>query len=389
MGIILKQIMEQKVFSNVKLVAGGDGINNEITWVNVMEILDSPDTVRHGELLLTTGYSLQDEEKHLDIIKKLKDRGVSGLAIQPGYYIDSIPQYIIDQANLNGFPILEFPKKLTFSEILRVLIQKILNSKPSNSPADEIQHKAFSFLEQIMAEDDNELFYEDHEKITHLFLIEPVNYSSTNAALWDDCLNQLRSFLYANSCACHFQDLKKGYSVFLVSFSKKDFYQSLLYELNIKLTHMSEKFGINYYIGVEKLLSPSQLTLTLNHVVAAIDILKLIKARRGVCSYDNITFVKMFSTLHQNDHSIVLENQALQILFNYDRINQTNYVHTLRTYLANSCNVSRTATHLFIHRHTLLKRLDKIAGLCDIDLNDYYARIYMSVALLFHDYFAY
>ena len=268
-------------------------------------------------------------------------------------------------------------------------IHWLMGSKPGSSLADETRQKAASFLEQTLAEAADGLFDENDEKITHLFIIEPLNYSSTNAIVWEDGFNQLRSFLYANSCACSFQDLKKGNSVFLVSFSKKDSYQSLLYELNIKLTHMSEKSGINYYIGVEKLHSPSRHEFTLEHAMAAIDILKLIKARRGVCSYDNITFIKMFSTLHQNDHSIVLENQALQLLFNHDRMNQTNYVHTLRTYLANSCNVSRTAAHLFVHRHTLLKRLDKITELCDIDLNDYYARLYMSVALLFHDYFAY
>ena len=65
------------------------------------------------------------------------------------------------------------------------------------------------------------------------------------------------------------------------------------------------------------------------------------------------------------------------------------YVHTLRSYLADNCNISRTAERLYIHRHTLMKRLDKIQELCGIDFNDYYARIYMSLALLFHDYFAF
>ncbi|MPN17848.1 hypothetical protein SDC9_165203 [bioreactor metagenome] len=85
----------------------------------------------------------------------------------------------------------------------------------------------------------------------------------------------------------------------------------------------------------------------------------------------------------------MLENQALQVLLNYDRINKTNYVHTLRIYLAESCNVSRTAKYLFIHRHTLLKRLDKISELSGLNLDDYYVRLYMSVTLLFHDFFAY
>ena len=97
----------------------------------------------------------------------------------------------------------------------------------------------------------------------------------------------------------------------------------------------------------------------------------------------------MLDTLHHNQRSVVLDNQPLQLLLNYDKINETNYTQTLRLYFAENCNVTRTAKRLYIHRHTLLNRLDKIRELSNLNLEDYYARIYMSIALLFHDYFAF
>ena len=96
----------------------------------------------------------------------------------------------------------------------------------------------------------------------------------------------------------------------------------------------------------------------------------------------------MFGLLYQNNRSFVLDNQALQILLNHDRVNQTNYVHTVRAYLAENCNASRTAQRLYIHRHTLMNRITAITELCDLNFNDYYTRIYMSLALLIHDYYA-
>ena len=114
-------------------------------------------------------------------------------------------------------------------------------------------------------------------------------------------------------------------------------------------------------MGTEYLRSPERLFVQLQHAVEGLSTLRQIKARRGVCSYQSIRFIKMLA----------------------------NYVQTLRIYLSSSCNMTRTANQLFIHRHTLIKRLSKITSICGLDLEDYYTRIYMSIALMFHDYFIY
>ena len=163
----------------------------------------------------------------------------------------------------------------------------------------------------------------------------------------------------------------------------------MLYSLNIKFTLLSEQFGTNYYLGAEYINSLDNLYVMLEHASEALNTLRLIQARRGVCPYNNIKFIKMLGQLHRKDSSVVLDNQALQLLLNYDKINKSTYVQTLRVYLSNSCNVTQTASQLFVHRHTLLKRLAKIASIGGLDLEDYYTRVYMSIALLFHDYFIY
>ena len=85
----------------------------------------------------------------------------------------------------------------------------------------------------------------------------------------------------------------------------------------------------------------------------------------------------------------MLDNQHLQILLNYDRVNRTNYVQNLRVYLSNNCNMTQTARQLFLHRHTLINRLEKIEEISDLRLDDYYSRLHMSISLLLHDYFVY
>ena len=110
MAFLVKDLVDRQIFGGVRLVAGVLNVSNPILWVNVMEILDTPRSLNEGELVVSTGYGLEDQSLHKDLIHQLKKRGVSGLAIQPGYYIDQIPEYIIEDANKEGLPVLELPE---------------------------------------------------------------------------------------------------------------------------------------------------------------------------------------------------------------------------------------------------------------------------------------
>ena len=163
----------------------------------------------------------------------------------------------------------------------------------------------------------------------------------------------------------------------------------MLCALNTKLTLLSEQLGTNYYLGADRLISQDDFLLVLKHATEALNTLQLIQARRGVCTYSQISFLKMLGQMHRNEISVVLDNQPLQQLLDYDRLNNSNYTYTLRVYLSNRCNMTKTARQLFLHRHTLIKRLEKIASVGNLDLDDYYTRLYMSITMLFHDYFVY
>ncbi|WMJ89067.1 PucR family transcriptional regulator [Anaerocolumna sp. MB42-C2] len=389
MSLMIRHIVENQLLRGVKLVAGFSGESNVISWVNVMEILDSPNSVQRGELLVTTGYNLNEHELFSDLILTLKNNGVSGIAIQTGYYIDKIPGYVLDESDRLGFPVLEIPKDLTFSDILRILIQKINASKSENELSDEAARSRFQSIFETLKQYSQILFHEYTGKVAHLFYVQPINQYAVSETTALTCMNRIKSYLTDRADTCEYHTAKNGITSFLLIFETENKYLSMIYDFSIELTFLSEQQGIHYYVGIDRIKSLESLYLSFEHVLECTELLKSIHAKRGVCSYDNMTFIKMFGILHQNEHSFVSDNQALQILLNYDRINQTNYVQTLRYYLADNCNASKTAARLYIHRHTLQKRLEKIYDLCGINSDDYFARLYMSISLLFHDYFAF
>lgn len=389
MSLTIKNIIENQMLRGSKLVAGLSGELNIVSWVTVMEILDSPNSVQRGELLVTTGYNLQNQEVFSNLISILSENGVSGIAIQPGYYIEKIPEYIIEESNRLGFPVLELPKDLTFSEILRILIQKIPSEKNGSNLSDKHIKSLVDHMYHSLSRHSNVLFAPESHKKAFLILVKPINQYAISEESAINCMNRIKSYLGDLSEILEYKTSKNNLTAFFSIFENEDKYLSMIYSFSIMLTFLSEEQGINYYVGIDLFKSPDNLYPSFEHAIECIELLQSIHAKRGVCSYDNMTFLRMFGVLHQNEKSVVSDNQALQILLNYDKINQTNYVQTLRFYLADNCNVSKAASRLYIHRHTLQKRLEKIHDLCGINPDDYYARLYMSISLLFHDYFAY
>ncbi len=57
-------------------------------------------------------------------------------------------------------------------------------------------------------------------------------------------------------------------------------------------------------------------------------------------------------------------------LYQYDQVNGSNYLQTLKGYLDNQMNAVKTAKELYIHRATMVYRLERIRELTGIDFKD-------------------
>jgi carbohydrate diacid regulator len=61
---------------------------------------------------------------------------------------------------------------------------------------------------------------------------------------------------------------------------------------------------------------------------------------------------------------------------------------TIQKFFENNLNVSETSRKLFVHRNTLVYRLDKIKKLTDLDLREFDNAITFKVALMVRSYLA-
>ena len=80
-----------------------------------------------------------------------------------------------------------------------------------------------------------------------------------------------------------------------------------------------------------------------------------------------------------------LLHPAIAKLSAYDRVNQSNLLSTLKTYLENDRNAQRCANLLYLHRNSLQYRVRRIQEIADIDLDNPEVRAYLRLSFMLSD----
>lgn len=150
MGLTVEEALQMPELKETKLVAGYQGIGREITWVTILEIIEDITRIHEGEFLITTGYGLNNHpENSGKIIESLAKQNLSGVAVHTGYYLNAIPQPMIEAADQFRLPLIEIPKQMTFSNITKGILEKVVNTQMKFvSYAHHIQEELTSLVLQ-------------------------------------------------------------------------------------------------------------------------------------------------------------------------------------------------------------------------------------------------
>lgn len=85
--------------------------------------------------------------------------------------------------------------------------------------------------------------------------------------------------------------------------------------------------------------------------------------------------------LKEDDFVLYLRHPAINVLNNYDNVNNTELLKTLDAYLQHSCSQNQTAEFLHIHLNSLKYRLRRIAEISDIDFKNSEEMFYLQLSL--------
>jgi PucR family transcriptional regulator, purine catabolism regulatory protein len=112
-----------------RLLAGGAGLGRQVRRVQWIEVLDDFAThLAPGDLLLTTAYNLGDDPplQH-ELAGRMLTAGVVAIVVKCGYYLDTIPDPVLRQADEIGLPVFELDRGVPFVEISQSIYQQLVS----------------------------------------------------------------------------------------------------------------------------------------------------------------------------------------------------------------------------------------------------------------------
>ncbi|PRZ40377.1 purine catabolism regulator [Antricoccus suffuscus] len=142
-GLSVRDVLRVGSLSDARVVAGWDGLDRIVQRMNVMEVPDVLPWVKAGELLLTTGYPLREDPESLtELVKDLDRRGLAGLAIKLGRYIDELPESTLLAAAERDFPVILVGNQFGFDDIMNEVLTEVLHNQTVATARSEEVHQA-------------------------------------------------------------------------------------------------------------------------------------------------------------------------------------------------------------------------------------------------------
>ena len=384
MPLTVRDIIENNFFPGTELITGRESAGNIISWVNVQEILDSVDMVGSGELLITTGFDLADYTRYFNLIKRLKAKGVVGLMVQTGYYVDSIPVYILESARKYKFLVLELPASFSFSEVLKTLISEINRESVIGNQSYLDFNYFYPKLKKKLGESIERGIGSDN--IIAVLAVSAVNVYNEVGPDIEEAFENIKSLAVIN-CDTYIGHYEKNVQMtFCLGFENTTKLRDLMDEIQVLLIRLSNKIGLNLFATADT-VEDNNLENCIKHCMEALQTLHSIRAIRGTCMYEHMSFLKKLYSIYRTNTLYSKENKVLRLLIDKDRESDSDYIKTVRFFLEENGNVTRAAKRLFVHRHTLINRMDAIKDITGFNFDDYYERLDLSLALMLNDYF--
>ncbi len=131
-----------------RVVAGEEWLDRPVRWVHAIELPDAARLLRGGELVLTTGIALPDDESLLaEYVAGLADVGVSALAIELGRkYTTGLPARFAATAAELDLPLIVFGREVPFIAITEAVHGRIIDEQLDELRGAARLHEVFTDL---------------------------------------------------------------------------------------------------------------------------------------------------------------------------------------------------------------------------------------------------
>lgn len=374
----------------LKLVAGREGLNKIVSWVYYTEDPETIEFIRGGELAITTGLNVErhkintgkDEKDYIasfleQLINEFVNRNASGLIVNVGKYIETIPQSIISLCDRLNFPLFIMPWEIHTIDVMQSVGNRIVVDSQKRLSIEQsfydaiFHHKNFSDINL-----DNTPFAEASEYSIVMMEFPKKEFEDEDELkrYVDYSFNPKTGFSTNDFC-CFFCDKKVVYILHSDG--------TRLGEKIVQLTK-TDRYFTNSKVSLSGIChSIKDLSYEYEHAEVA---LNFCDEGDSLKTYDSLGIYKIFAEIKNVAVLQKMYDDVLGRLNDYSEQKRENYLETLKLYIESSGKIQKTADENFTHRNTINYRIHKLSEVLGLDLQSGSARYLLQTAFYIGDF---
>lgn len=387
MPITCNDILLLKSFSTITLLAGSRGLHRTVSWPYLAQTTDISPWVHGNELVFITG-AIHDKTMLQTLFDECIQKQVAGLVVLlSDEYIAHIPENLLEQANKMDFPLFSMPYKLKLIEVTKEISDLIIRDKLKCEQEKDILN-TWLFSEQAdlpatLAKNLPATISAD------TFCFAAVLYVSEEFAVQmakvEELQRHMHSLFVAASLRVYFTT-NKGHIICMVFINAQDKAQVAMNCIEQVTKMLCQTYADSHLtLGLGQLHPLRDIRKTYEEAETALNVTTRV-ADMDVARYQHLGLYYLLSKSNELEEMSNYYNEYLEPILNYDAQNNAALLASLHAYLQCNGNVAKTAQKIFVHRNTLLYRLNQINELTGMDLDDAMIRMHYLTAILVRDY---
>ncbi len=348
----------------MKLEAGNEGWSNSISWLLMLEDVTIIRNFRGKELAVTTGLGFQTEESLLELLMLLNAQNASGLIVNTGYYIKKIPDRALQYCNENGLPLLTVPWDVYLADMIKDLSIRVFLQSSTDEQISAAFIRAIEQPEEREHYINDLLPHYDTDGTFQIILITTGTLDKMDTVERRRIAYRMQLYLTNLTHNGHFFYYDSCFVVIINALSENQVH-SIVSSFQKRLVRKMPETPI--WVGISSQVTDiSNLRTAYLRAKAAINMAR--DQEKPLLYFDEMGIYKLLYSIPDKSLLQELCQSKLGPLLEYDREHHASYADTLEMYLECGGSIQAMAARMFIHRNTIIYRMNNIKQLLGCDL---------------------
>ena len=349
----------------LSMIAGHEGWANSISWVLMVEDYTILRNFVGKELAVTTGMGFDSEEKLIPLVRMLSEHHAAGLIVNTGFYVNEISQPVVDLCDELGLPLLVVPWEIYITDMIKDLSVRIFLQGMTDEQISAAFIKSIRSSDSVPAAREELLQYYDVDGDFQIILITIPGLDTMDTVDRKRIGYRMELFLENISHNCSFFYYDGSFVLVcnnLPANVTTDVIRDFRHRLEVRMPE------IKCFIGIgSRMKDLGNLSIAYKRARAALEM--AVYTGRDCIRFDEMGVYRLLYLVPDEALLREMSSDLLRPLLLYDQKNDGQLLETLEKYLYFQGSYMAMAEDMFIHRNTLMYRMNKIRKLLGTDLS--------------------